>query len=583
MTRTVIKNTAVVKNKILFISCMLVIGLASLAGGCGGGSGDTSGSGDGGGSGGGGGSTGSKGYALTAWNDLGMHCMDSDYSVFSILPPYNNINAQLVKNGKLITQNVKLNYSAIPDTAASINTSSRGKTNFWSNAQSLFGVSPVENTGLTGNKAPSKKPQVMVFNNQEKWFEATGVPLTPTDDAGKNNPYPMLRVSATDNAGKTLASADIVTPVSTEMNCKACHASTTEMTFASDAEPQAGWVFDANPEKDFRRNILRLHDEQQVVSQQYTQQYKNALATQGYDVNGLLATADAGKSILCASCHQSNALPGTGINGIPSLTQVLHSKHADVPDPLTGVLLSAQNDRAACYQCHPGNNTQCLRGAMGDATDANGHKQIECQSCHGNLQNVGSKNRQGWLDEPNCQSCHHDGLRNKQAVDVAGNLRSVSDKRFATNADTPAPGISLYRLSTGHGKLQCEACHGSTHAIFPSGKANDNVYSKKLQGHTGTIAECGTCHETVPKTSYEGPHGMHSVSNWWVDAHGDLAEHNTASCAACHGADFRGSPLSEVTSKRQFVTEDYGLKTFNAGHQSGCYDCHNGPSVDDLE
>ena len=38
---------------------------------------------------------------LLGWNNLGMHCMQSDYSVFSILPPYNTINAQLIVCGKL--------------------------------------------------------------------------------------------------------------------------------------------------------------------------------------------------------------------------------------------------------------------------------------------------------------------------------------------------------------------------------------------------------------------------------------------------------------------------------------------------
>ena len=33
---------------------------------------------------------------VLGWNNLGMHCMDSDYSVFSILPPYNTIEAQLI-------------------------------------------------------------------------------------------------------------------------------------------------------------------------------------------------------------------------------------------------------------------------------------------------------------------------------------------------------------------------------------------------------------------------------------------------------------------------------------------------------
>ena len=34
-------------------------------------------------------------YKVLGWNDLGMHCMDSDYSVFSILPPFNNLHAQV--------------------------------------------------------------------------------------------------------------------------------------------------------------------------------------------------------------------------------------------------------------------------------------------------------------------------------------------------------------------------------------------------------------------------------------------------------------------------------------------------------
>jgi hypothetical protein len=36
-------------------------------------------------------------YTVVGWNNLGMHCMDSDFSVFSILPPYNTINAQLIR------------------------------------------------------------------------------------------------------------------------------------------------------------------------------------------------------------------------------------------------------------------------------------------------------------------------------------------------------------------------------------------------------------------------------------------------------------------------------------------------------
>ena len=43
------------------------------------------------------------GNQVLGWNNLGMHCMDSDCSVFSILPPYNTIEAQLIVNGQLLS------------------------------------------------------------------------------------------------------------------------------------------------------------------------------------------------------------------------------------------------------------------------------------------------------------------------------------------------------------------------------------------------------------------------------------------------------------------------------------------------
>jgi len=33
-------------------------------------------------------------WTVVGWNNLGMHCMDADFSVFSILPPYNTVNAR---------------------------------------------------------------------------------------------------------------------------------------------------------------------------------------------------------------------------------------------------------------------------------------------------------------------------------------------------------------------------------------------------------------------------------------------------------------------------------------------------------
>jgi hypothetical protein len=57
-------------------------------------------------------------WALIGWNNLGMHCIDADYSVFSLLPPYNTINAQLIDpSGNLVTDpaGITVTYNAIAD------------------------------------------------------------------------------------------------------------------------------------------------------------------------------------------------------------------------------------------------------------------------------------------------------------------------------------------------------------------------------------------------------------------------------------------------------------------------------------
>jgi len=515
-------------------------------------------------------------YMLTAWNDLGMHCMDgNDFSVFSVLPPYNNLHAQIKdKNGDLITSGVIITFEAIQGTDGKWNTSSSDKTNFWNYSKKLLGATLATDTGLTGVKTPSKTAQKMTFNATHQWWEAEGIPLTPYNDDGSKNYYPLVKVIAKDNTGKILASVKTVLPVSDEMDCKRCHASNSPN---AEAEPKKGWVNNGDPEKDYKFNILRLHDEEEPDA---VSKYDTQLKNKGYiyDIKGLEATALGGTPIQCAACHKTNALPNVGI-GIKPFTQAIHDKHANVTDPLNGLPLNDINNRNACYTCHPGAQTECLRGAMGDAKDANGNLAMQCQSCHGDMKSVGSKHREGWLDEPNCQACHHDGKQETSAIDPSTNtLRHAIDTRFATNLDTPSTGKSLYRYSKGHGDLQCEACHGATHAIYPAHNA-DNLLSKGVQGHAGTISECTACHTTVPNTTDEGPHGIHTVGQSWVKGHEDIAEKNPAQCKACHGKDYRGSPLSKMWETRTLKVE-HGNKTFTKNHQVSCYDCHNGPNGD---
>ncbi|MFA6395610.1 MAG: multiheme c-type cytochrome [Sulfurimonas sp.] len=512
-------------------------------------------------------------YTLVAWNDLGMHCVDGkDYSIFSILPPYNNLHAHLISKdvatGKSITNTsigITLTYEAVADETKSINTKSSTKTNFWDYIGKLFGDAAALlgiETGLTGNKTQSATPQKMSYNSTNSWWEAEGIPAMPYDDNGVKNYYPMVKVVARDSAGTVLASTNTVLPVSDEMSCVSCHASNS----VAAAKPTAGWVSDTNVEKDWKRNILKLHDQKHPTA------INDGGMSATYTKGSLLATADAGQPVLCASCHQSNALGTPLKTGIKSLTSALHSKHANVTDPKTGTTMNSSTNRDSCYQCHPGSVTKCLRGAMGNAKKADGvTNAIDCQSCHGTMSDVGKTGRKGWLDEPNCQQCHDKNTtsgnftRYTSVFSSGSTLRTAVDPKFASS--------SLYKTSKGHGNLQCESCHGATHAEYPSSHANDNVQSIALQGHTGTIAECSTCHTSVPTNFTGGPHGMHAVGQTAVSAHQDIAERGTASCTACHGSNLTGSVLSKTWTARTLSVE-HGSKTYTKGQMVSCYDCH---------
>jgi PKD repeat protein len=223
---------------------------------------------------------------------------------------------------------------------------------------------------------------------------------------------------------------------------------------------------------------------------------------------------------------------------------------------------------------------------MGGAIAADGSMEMQCQSCHGTMSQVGASNRTGWFMEPNCGSCHTgDAVNNAGLIrftsvftNNSGGVRVISNPLFASNPGTPAPQLSLYRFSSGHGGLQCSACHGSTHAEFPSTHRNDNLRNQALQGHAGVMAECTACHSAVPNTVNGGPHGMHPVGTNWVSTHPGLFDAGLATraqCRVCHGTDYRGTVLSRAQADRSFSV--FGGRSFFRGAIIGCYNCHNGP------
>ena len=525
-------------------------------------------------------SSGSGGsFAVVGWNDLGMHCDDGkDYSVAGFLPPFNTIHAHLIdkSNGLVVAPSgYTLTYQAITDPLTNtINTTSIGKTNFWTYIASWGFGTQAPDVGLFGYAMPgmSNTPQAMTFSTTDNSWLAEAIPLTNYADNGTNNYFPMMRITAKNSSGTVLATTDIVLPISDEVSCGTCHASTSGNTAAM---PSRGWVNNSDPSKDMKLNLLRKHDERF----QSLPLFQTAATKVGYSTAGLEATT-ASQPVMCYACHGSAFVSIQGVAGVPPLTTSIHGLHANVLDPNTHATLNSGTTRGTCYTCHPGPKTQCLRGAMGTLLTSTGSNAIECQSCHGNLSALASTTRTGWFSEPTCQNCHtgvasatNTTLAYTTAFSSGTTLRTPADNTFATNANSPTTGFALFRTSSGHGGLQCEACHGSTHAEFPTPIVNDNVQNVNLQGHAGMLVECSACHATVPTTTTGGPHGMHPVGATWVSRHQSVADEGGATaCQACHGLDYRGTILSKVQTDRTLAG-----RTFTAGTMIGCYSCHNGP------
>ena len=509
-----------------------------------------------------------------------MHEMDgSDVSVYSLMPPYSTIHAQFMNAGLLVTNpsGVTITYEGVADATGSMNRTSQGKGNFYQYAQALYGSALGPDQGLAGFGMPglSNQPQPMTFDPTQNWFTAQGIPITPYDDQGRKNYFPMMRLVARDSTSNVLATTEVVLPVTDEMDCRACHASGSQ----TEARPPEGWVWEVDPSRDYKLNILRSHDDHQLGSTVYAQ----VLSAVGYNTAGLVATVKQdGKPVSCIRCHATGAVPGTGAPGMRSLTQIMHTKHAYVTDPHSGTLLTFLTNSSACLVCHAGPEQLFVRGVHHNTVNTNGSLAMGCQNCHGAMTAVGAPGRKGWLDEPACQSCHtgtatrNDGaLRYTSVFDTSGQVRQPADLNYAAQTNGPAAGPSAFQVSSGHGGLKCASCHGTSHAELLSLQANDNFPNQQLQGVSGVLASCVACHTNTPTPSTGGPHGMHPVDQQWASNHGD----GGSGCQTCHGSNYRGTAVSWVQSDRGFGGG--GNQHFWHRFQTGCYTCHAGPNGTD--
>ena len=339
-------------------------------------------------------------YIVIGWNDLGMHCSNQDFSKIVILPPYNNITAQVIKMGdaqnlpELVTTDLHITYE-IPG-----NTYSVGKTNFWDYEDQLFNVNLPDNIGLTGAGLSGDMESI------DNYFIVEGVPLTPYTDSDLINedPFQLGLLKLYNSFDQLLAAAQPVVPVSNEINCvsSGCHSS--------------------------EQNILNEHDDDG-----------------GFDPNNT--------PILCAECHASNALGMAGQPGLPSLSEAIHKEHGDKtnncykchPGPQTQCLrdvMSTEHD-FTCQTCHgtvrqvgesisSGREPWFEEPSCGDQAchgsnyaeepgklyrQSRGHGGLFCSACHGephaivpsreerdNLQFITLQGHAGTLSK--CEVCH---------------------------------------------------------------------------------------------------------------------------------------------------------------------------------
>ncbi len=291
-------------------------------------------------------------YVVLAWNDLGMHCLNPSYDTAVILPPYNTVQAQVIKRGNkptLVTTGVTLSYRLINNTTSQKNL----YTQFWQYASSLFGGTPTLDFGLNLDDPTISNGLTGNMLAKSDHFVASGIPATPVNDGGTWTPYQMIEITVKDSAtNATLAQTRATVPTSDEINCGKCHGNS------------------SNPSV-VLNDVLAKHDASQNTTLLFS------------------------KPVLCSSCHGSPALKMPLQPGIKYLSEAIHGFHGKLATPPN------------CYDCHPGAVTQCTRSTKHTAPDGN------CTACHGDMSTVASTVATGarvpWASEPKCVNCHITG------------------------------------------------------------------------------------------------------------------------------------------------------------------------------
>lgn len=298
----------------------------------------------------------SMSYIVLAWNDTGMHFLNSTYDGAVYQPPYNTLCAQVVKRGdppEIVTAGVTLEYSIVGNTYSYGKSTAdpdpvRNYAQFWDHALELFDVDLAHDTGLNFADPDVHNGLAGTMLLKGERFEATGVPVVPIGDAGTWDPYQVAEVVVRDaSSGAELGRTRTMAQTSDEINCGKCHGQTIN-------DKEIG-------------SVLKEHD----------------------DTHETTFVAD-GVPVLCAECHGSPILGTTGPGSANKyLSYAIHIFHYD--------------QTIACYDCHPGTTTLANRSTAHTTDNGN------CTTCHGSLTDLAATIANGrvpWETEPKCVNCH---------------------------------------------------------------------------------------------------------------------------------------------------------------------------------
>jgi hypothetical protein len=414
-----------------------------------------------------------SGYVLLAWNNLGMHSISDADGAFSLMPPANDLFAQLIKRGptpQVITEGVDIVFRV----EAGFEKPAR-QVDFWQHLPALFGRRLPENIGLSGQGLSGN----MQLKESSKAFVAKNVPVVPYPAQGGFQPYPSFTIEARDKGTNTLlATTRMVAPVSTEMGCKTCHGGGWRKEIAGISAATA-------------QDILSMHDRFNKTS---------------------LAARPAGKPVRARAATRPDAeRPGKRMLNSPPI----HGFHQ----------LSRRPRAEACALCHPSNPRGATRFSAAITAGLT-------TTCHGALDHAlslllaekkagkpgaarlmqhltpqgaaglaGIQPRTPWLQQPDCLTCH---------VNFSPPETDSAFGAWTAGADT------LYRnRQDDSGSIHCAACHGSPHAEYPASnpyeKERDNFGPRQYQGNPyplGANRNCKVCHTIDMDTDLHHPNSL---------------------------------------------------------------------------